>query len=186
MKTPEIYSQLLKFQTLVKPIGKDATNPFYKSKYCTLDNIQEAIKQPLIECGLVVEQGIIESGLLKTKVVHAESGTFVECFFPIVVQKPDAQNYGSAMSYAKRYSLSGILNLTIGGEDDDGHIATKVEVATVKPVAVLKKEIIDAVSNAEEPEALTALYNKHQELHTNKEFINMLSAKKSKLLIPSK
>lgn len=121
----DIYCALLNFQRLVKPIGKDTVNPFFKSKYSSLDTIQEAIKEPLLQSGLVVVQGINEAGSLKTTVIHADSNTMVECFFPIAVVKATAQDYGSAMSYAKRYSLSAILNLTIGGEDDDGNHATK-------------------------------------------------------------
>jgi len=61
-----------------------------------------------------------------------ESGEFLESEFPVVVTKPTAQEYGSAVSYAKRYSLSGLLNLTIQDEDDDGNKATFGSEVSVK------------------------------------------------------
>jgi hypothetical protein len=52
----------------------------------------------------------------------------------VVVGKHTAQDYGSAVTYAKRYSLTGLLNLTISDEDDDGNKATS-SVASVASVA---------------------------------------------------
>jgi hypothetical protein len=117
---------LHKFSTSVKPITKDASNPFFKSSYASHDHIQEHIKPTLITCGLVVAQPtcvIDGKEYVKTIVFHAESGESIESIFPIVVTKASAQDYGSAVSYAKRYSITGILNLTIQGLDDDGETA---------------------------------------------------------------
>jgi hypothetical protein len=120
----QIGKALLEFQRLVAPIGKGTVNPFFKKKYATLDTIQESIKPHLIGCGLVVVQGIDETGSLKSQLIHVESGESVSSYFPVVVTKADAQSYGSAVSYAKRYSLVALLNLTIEDEDDDGNHAS--------------------------------------------------------------
>ena len=121
----ELIKALAKFQTLVKPVTKDAANPFFKSKYASLDHIQQHIKEPLNAAGLVVIQRNIFDGQLfvETKIIHVDSGEFETSVFPVIVQKNDAQSYGSAVSYARRYSLSGILNLTIQDSDDDGNAA---------------------------------------------------------------
>lgn len=118
---------LAKFHAQCTPVVKDANNPFFKSKYATLDAIQEHIRKPLQDNGLVVTQANkVEDGnaIVVSTVWHVESGEFMESEFPVVVNKPTAQEYGSAVSYAKRYSLSGLLNLTIQDEDDDGNKAT--------------------------------------------------------------
>lgn len=118
---------LAQFHTECSPVVKSADNPFFKSKYATLDAIQEHIRVPLQSCGLVVTQAneVKEgSAYVVSTVWHVESGEFLESEFPVVVTKPTAQEYGSAVSYAKRYSLSGLLNLTIQDEDDDGNKAT--------------------------------------------------------------
>ena len=118
---------LAKFNTLCGPIVKDASNPFFKSKYATLDAIQEHIRKPLAEAGLVVSQPTKCSegqAMVVSTVYHVESGESIYSEFPVVVGKHTAQDYGSAVTYAKRYSLTGLLNLTIQDEDDDGNKAT--------------------------------------------------------------
>lgn len=118
---------LAKFHAECTPVTKTADNPFFKSKYATLDAIQEHIRKPLQDNGLVVTQANkVEDGsaIVVSTIWHVESGEFMESEFPVVVNKATAQEYGSAVSYAKRYSLSGLLNLTIQDEDDDGNKAT--------------------------------------------------------------
>jgi hypothetical protein len=118
---------LATFQTLCRPIVKDASNPFFKSKYATLDAIQEHIRKPLAEAGLVVSQPTKCSegqAMVVSTVYHVESGESMYSEFPVVVGKHTAQDYGSAVTYAKRYSLTGLLNITVQDEDDDGNKAT--------------------------------------------------------------
>lgn len=140
-----IYKALLEFYKLMGTVGKTGDNPYFKSKYCTLDHLQDRIKEPLQKCGLIVIQGINESGYVKTEVVHVESGESVYCFFPLKTVKEDAQGYGSAMTYAKRYSLSGILNVTIAGEDDDGNKASYVGNPDVNEKPKLNDKGMDTV-----------------------------------------
>lgn len=128
---------LAKFNTLCGPIVKDANNPFFKSLYSKLDAIQEHIRKPLAEAGLVVTQtNKVSDGqaIVVSTVWHVESGESLYSEFPVVVGKHTAQDYGSAVTYAKRYSLTGLLNLTIYDEDDDGNKAT-ASVASVSSVA---------------------------------------------------
>lgn len=124
----ELLKSLSKFHSQCPPVTKEADNPFFKSKYATLDAIQEHIRPHLQKNGLVITQVNEVTGdgtpVVTTTVWHVESGEFLESQFPIVVSKNTAQDYGSAVSYAKRYSLSGVLNLTIQDEDDDGNRAT--------------------------------------------------------------
>jgi hypothetical protein len=136
----ELYKALQKFSELSKPIVKDSSNPFFKSKYATLDAIQEAIKPWLTKCGLILIQGMDETSRVRSEIIHVESGQSAYCYFPLKTVKEDAQGYGSAMSYAKRYSISGLLNLTIGGEDDDGNKASYSGNPDVKHLPKLTEE----------------------------------------------
>ena len=114
---------LAKFNTLCGPIVKDASNPFFKSKYATLDAIQEHIRKPLADAGLIVTQPTMwvdGQAIVVSTVYHVESGESIYSEFPVVVGKHTAQDYGSAVTYAKRYSLTGLLNITVQDEDDDG------------------------------------------------------------------
>ena len=119
---------LQQFHLECKPVVKDSNNPFFKSKYATLDSIQEHIRPYLQKCGLVISQPTeineVAGTFVRTTVYHVASGESISSVFPVVTTKATAQEYGSAVSYAKRYSLSGLLNITIQDEDDDGNAAS--------------------------------------------------------------
>jgi hypothetical protein len=137
-----LLKSLVEFNKQVKPIIKGAENPFFKSKYASLDTIQQTIREPLNANGLVITQSNVFSEgqiLVETRVWHSESGEYMSSIFPIVVNKQSAQDYGSAVSYARRYSLSGLLNLIIENEDDDGNKASD------KSVTIIAKKIADVV-----------------------------------------
>ncbi len=117
---------MYQFADMAEPILKDADNPFFKSKFAALEHIQQSIKEPLKKCGLVLSQpSVVIDGAhyVKSILFHVESGEYIESYFPVVAMKGTPQDYGSATSYAKRYALSGLLNLTIQGEDDDAETA---------------------------------------------------------------
>jgi hypothetical protein len=134
-----LLKSLSQFHASCGPVTKEANNPFFKSKYATLDAIQEHIRTPLQKCGLTITQANkVADGqaIVVTTVWHVESGENLSSEFPVVVGKNTAQEYGSAVSYAKRYSLSGLLNLTIQDEDDDGNKASIVQ----QPVQEVKDD----------------------------------------------
>lgn len=123
----QLLEALAQFNKQVLPITKGANNPFFKSKFADLTTIQQTIKEPLAANKLVITQAnvwIDNHMFVQTKVWHTETGTFIDSVFPVIVNKQSAQDYGSAVSYAKRYSLSGLLNLVIQDEDDDAEKAT--------------------------------------------------------------
>jgi hypothetical protein len=66
-----------------------------------------------------------------TEVYEVCSNESISSVFPIIVQKNTPQEYGSAVSYAKRYSLSGLLNLIIADEDDDGNASSQPTTITI-------------------------------------------------------
>lgn len=118
-----LLNALAKFHKDCPPIVKESNNPFFKSKYASLDAIQEHIRPHLQKNGLVITQAnkVWEGqAYVVTTVWHAETSESLYSEFPVVVSKHTAQDYGSAVSYAKRYSLSGLLNITVQDEDDDG------------------------------------------------------------------
>lgn len=123
-----ILKALAQFQAICPAIKRAENNPFFKSKYATLESIQQHIKPYLNDCGLVVTQAntiINDLPFVQSTVWHVESGENVVSVFPVVVAKATAQDYGSAVSYAKRYSLTGLLNLIIQDEDDDANTASQ-------------------------------------------------------------
>ena len=122
---------LVKFNSEVSKIAKDAKNPFFKSNYVTLDKLIEATRPILQENGLVVMQSPLskEDGSIgiQTLLIH-ESGEFIESepIFMKPAKVNDPQQAGSIISYMRRYSYQAILNLNTG-EDDDANESTGEE-----------------------------------------------------------
>lgn len=112
------------FQAKCPKITKDANNPFFKgSKYATLPHILGIITPILQKNGLVILQPVINNAVV-TKLIHIDSGEMIESVYDIVCKDAtNPQQIGSAVSYARRYSISSILNLNID-DDDDGNSAT--------------------------------------------------------------
>jgi len=125
----ELAKALSNFQGKMTAVKKDATNPFYKSRYATLDTIWESIRKPLSENGLSVAQtmGLTpdNKSVLETTLYHT-SGEWISGTQLVNPVKDDPQSLGSAISYARRYSLSALLGV-VSDEDDDANIATKSE-----------------------------------------------------------
>ena len=116
---------LVTFHIKVSHIKKDATNPFFKSKYATLSNILDEINIPLAESGLVLTQFPTGENGLTTILIHAESGEHIVGTYEMTGHKNTAQERGSLISYQRRYAITSILNLNISDEaDDDGNAAT--------------------------------------------------------------
>lgn len=125
-----ILQALSKFQETCPAIVRQSNNPFFKSKYASLDDIQRHIKPHLQKAGLVVTQAnVVIDGApyVESRVWEASSGEYISSTFPVIVGKVSAQDYGSAVSYAKRYSLTGLLNLIVADEDDDANSASQFQ-----------------------------------------------------------
>lgn len=127
-----ILQALAKFQETCPAVIKSSNNPFFKSKYAPLEDIQRHIKPYLKSSGLVVTQAnvyIDGTPFVESKVWHVDSGENISSTFPVIVNKVSAQDYGSAVSYAKRYSLTGLLNIIVADEDDDATAISEVKVS---------------------------------------------------------
>ncbi len=121
-----LVKSLTAFQGKMIAVKKDANNPFYHSKYATLDIIWDAIRKPLSENGLSITQTmnlINDKSALETTLYHI-SGEWISGTQLVNPIKDDPQSLGSAISYARRYSLSAILGI-VADEDDDANAATK-------------------------------------------------------------
>lgn len=119
----ELAKSLINVQRKLQPIAKDAENPFTKSWYASLNNVMEACRDALIENGIWLCQYPVpvdqaNSLGLVTKLTHAESGQWQSSLAVVPLPKADPQGMGSAMTYARRYSLTAMLGMVT--EDDDG------------------------------------------------------------------
>lgn len=104
----------------IKHATKDSNNPHFRNDYASLESVIDVTKQAYLEAGIVVLQGMgIDSTLLTTRLQHS-SGEFIESDVKILLTKADMQGLGSAITYARRYALSALSNLTQADDDGNG------------------------------------------------------------------
>lgn len=125
--TMEIAKALNTFRLKVKQPVKNANNPFFKSKYVQLEGVTAAIDDALGGTGLsyVQEATSDDNQVAVTTVILHESGERILLApLAVPVTKSDAQAFGSAETYARRYALSAAFGIT-SDVDDDGNAAAK-------------------------------------------------------------
>ena len=124
----KIYSAFVKAQKSFAPALKSSINPHFKSKYVGLDGCVEAVIDALNENGIALIQETSECAdgvIVETVFIH-KSGESMKCGkLHVPATKQDAQGYGSALTYARRYSLMAACG--IAPEDDDGNSASKAK-----------------------------------------------------------
>lgn len=135
----EIAAALVKAQKAFGPALKTGNNPAFRSKYAKLENCIEAVIDALNDNGIMLMQNThdTDSGITVETIFLHESGEFLsngKLFLPAA--KHDPQGFGSALTYARRYSLMAACG--IAPEDDDGEAAMthyRKEEPKPKPVA---------------------------------------------------
>ena len=150
----ELAGALATAQGQIKNAAKDALNPFFKSSYADLASVREAINDVFSRNGLSVTQLLgnnIHGVTVETVLLH-KSGQWLSGIVSVKASKDDAQSLGSAVTYARRYSLSAIAGIA-SETDDDGESAVGRETKpTHKPVekrvAVDLAEIVSKIANA--------------------------------------
>jgi len=121
-----IAAAFVKAQRQFGPALKTSTNPHFKSKYADLANCIEAVIEALNANGIGLMQRTYEckDGVLVETVFIHESGEVMECgMLHVPAGKQDPQGYGSALTYARRYSLLAATGLA--PEDDDANAASR-------------------------------------------------------------
>jgi len=124
------------------PALKSSNNPHFKSKYADLAACVEAVIDGLNDngLGLIQRTSECESGVTVETILVHESGDVIECGkLHVPAAKQDPQGYGSALTYARRYSLMAACG--IAPEDDDGNAASKPQQR--RPSAKLPKPAED-------------------------------------------
>ena len=132
----ELSEAMLKVFAEIPKVKKDKVNPFFDSKYADLDGIISAIKPVLAKHGIWFHQCCSKSdtdAVVET-VIHHKSGQVLPCgeiSVPYILESYDKElkrdivrknphTYGSAFTYARRYSLSAAFGIS-PEDDDDGN-----------------------------------------------------------------
>lgn len=122
----KLFAAMAKAFPEIEGATKDRNNPHFKSKYADLSSVVEAIKPALVRNDLFYAQKTHDrtDGVCVETIVGHSSGevfSFGELFVPAA--KRDPQGFGSALTYARRYSL--MTAFGVCPEDDDGNAGTK-------------------------------------------------------------
>lgn len=123
-----LYAALARAQGAFPPIPRDRTvrvamktGGSYTFAYAPLDTILDKVRPALAENGLALTQ-IFHGDNLVTSLLHEGGGT-IESTLALPRQGSSWQEYGSAITYARRYTLVALLGIA-SEEDDDGNAAS--------------------------------------------------------------
>jgi len=149
----QIAAAFVKAQQAFAPALKTNTNPHFKSKYVALDGCIESVIDALNSNGIALLQPTHEdeTGVTVETLFLHESGEMLSGGkLHVPAPKQDPQGYGSALTYARRYSLMSACG--IAPEDDDGNAASTTR-RTPDAASILR-----SISNAATLEILKANY----------------------------
>jgi hypothetical protein len=123
---PKLTEALIKAQGKFEKAVKDHKNDHFGSRYADLASVLNACRDALNEEGLAVVQTVErlpEGGcFLRSTLLHT-SGEQISSEYPVCPVKPDPQALGSAVTYARRYSLMALVGIA-PEDDDDGNAAS--------------------------------------------------------------
>jgi hypothetical protein len=124
----ELAKALAKAQGEMKNPPFDSKNPHFRNSYASLASVRDTVTPVLAKHGLSVSQLLEASdrGVKCETILLHESGEWISSVLELPAAKQDAQSYGSAATYCRRYALQAICNV-VGDADDDANTASAPE-----------------------------------------------------------
>jgi hypothetical protein len=122
----ELAAALAKAQGQIQAATRDNENKHFNSRYADLASVWDACRVALSGNGLAVLQGpaLADRGVsVTTRLLHS-SGQWAESTLILPMDKATAQGAGSAITYARRYSLAAMVGVA-PDDDDDGNAASQ-------------------------------------------------------------
>mgnify|MGYP006292464501 CR=1 FL=1 len=156
----KISSAFVQAQKTFGPALKTSTNPHFRSRYADLAACVEAVIDALNAHGIALMQMTSEcdNGVIVETVLVHESGEAMPCGkLHVPASKQDPQGYGSALTYARRYSLMAACG--IAPEDDDGNAASRKVAVNDDIIKAGIAAIADSANSEELNKAYAAAYN---------------------------
>lgn len=163
----EIFLALAKAQSLIQNPEKNARNPYFNSKYTTLDVGLIAVREALAAQGIAIFQRtyLIDKLLMVQTILGHSSGQWLSSDYPVIMYPAKPQEAMAALTYSRRASLFAAAG--IAGEDDDGESVadtvidgpkTKVNEEESKTLRLLMQKELATCTNIK---ALAAWSSKH-------------------------
>ncbi len=154
---------MLAAQEQLRPVAKDASNPFLKNRYASLVAVLDVVRRPLLDNGILLVQRVVESepgtAAVETRLIHV-SGEWIAgtTTIPLPEAEPGnkanlGQQVGAAISYARRYGLMSMLSLAAVDEDTDNEVRTQPQQHQFRQAqtASAQPPMINAVAKASYP-----------------------------------
>lgn len=160
MEIQKIAAALVKAQKEFGPALKTHTNPAFRSSYADLSACVEAVIDALNNNGIMLMQPTTESQggvTVETLFIHESGETLSSGKLFLPASKQDPQGYGSALTYARRYSLMAACG--IAPEDDDGNAASPQQKKPAPPPRAPAAPQGPEKMNVKQVEHITALIN---------------------------
>lgn len=103
----------------------DSVNPYYNSKYTSLESVLNAISDPVDKWDLFIYHlhGYeIDKPILRTTLLHKPTTQSIVSITPLMIPRNDMQALGGAITFAKRYALVSLFSIPSKDDmDDDGN-----------------------------------------------------------------
>jgi len=157
----KVCAAFLKAQKGFAPALKTSTNPHFKSRYADLSAVVEAVIDSLNENGIGLLQVTHPSTTgvaIETILIHESGEKLSGGVLTVPAAKQDPQGYGSALTYARRYSL--MATCGIAPEDDDGNAASKNPSSYISAVSPIRPNPELLVRGAKSLDELATIWQK--------------------------
>lgn len=121
-----LFASFLRAQRKFGKALKTSDNPHFKSRYADLAECVEAVIDALHSEGFAFTQYTErddKGAFVRTVLLHESGGLLTLGEFWVPSPKNDPQGFGSALTYARRYSLMTAMGMA--PQDDDGNISSK-------------------------------------------------------------
>lgn len=144
-----IYSAFVKAQMAFAPALKTSKNPHFKSQYADLATCVEAVIDALNSNGIALLQPTHEDSTgvtVETLFIHESGEQLSAGKLHVPAAKQDPQGYGSALTYARRYSLMAACG--IAPEDDDGNAASRQRPQQVRVITQAQAARLQGILSA--------------------------------------
>jgi len=176
----EATSKLIEVQKNLPKLTKDADNPFTKSKYISLGTLLSQVLPVLNRYGFALTQQVTTldgQPALKTTLLHT-TGAQIDSTMLLMLKTADPQGQGSAITYARRYSLMSLLGI-VADDDDDGQSAQRSATqAKVAPQQLKQIHELLELAGVEKENEMTCLQTVMGDDQLNVREISYLEAEK--------
>lgn len=118
-----LLTKIHKVKAEMGSVAMTATNPFFKSKYATLNDHLSILEPLLQKHNLVLTQSMVAApigNVVQTEVSDVETGAKLSSSLKLP-ELSDMQKLGGAITYGRRYTVSALFGMQ--AEDDDGNTA---------------------------------------------------------------